>query len=335
MNIRPHIAQRARCTLMAASLALLACTTSSAYAGPLRDWLAERHASRNEETTRTVKDVAYGVDPAQKLDIYLPSQAKRAPVIFMVHGGAWAIGDKQHGRVIENKLRHWLPQGFALISVNYRLLPDAGPIEQAQDVARALTFTQRQATTWGLDPQRFILMGHSAGAHLIGLLAAQPALARNTGAQDWLGSILLDSAALDVVQIMETPHHYRFYDEAFGKDPNYWRQASPLHTLQADAGPMMLVCSTRRADSCAQAGVFAQALAMHQPRVTVLKQDLSHGEINSELGLASAYTQAVDQFIEGLPGLRLVSSQQTVRPDGPATVPGTRRVQPSAPQAAP
>jgi arylformamidase len=190
-----------------------------------------------------------------------------------------------------------------LVSVNYRMLPQTKPLDQAHDVAQALAAAQKQARNWGGDPDRFVLMGHSAGAHLVALLSANPDMATSQGARPWLGSVLLDSAAFDVTQIMQTPKHYGFYDKAFGQDPAYWQAASPAQILKSGAHPMLAVCSSRRADSCAQAQAFvdkAKGLAIQS---SVLTQGMSHSEINQELGKDVAYTQSVDKFLNGLPGL--------------------------------
>ena len=55
-------------------------------------------------------DLAYGKDQAQKIDVYAPPGAKSAPIIFMVHGGAWLIGDKSGVGVVQNKIEHSLYQ---------------------------------------------------------------------------------------------------------------------------------------------------------------------------------------------------------------------------------
>ncbi|HKU93926.1 MAG TPA: alpha/beta hydrolase, partial [Vineibacter sp.] len=98
---------------------------------------------------RVIRDVAYGADPAQRMDVYLPARPRAAPILFMVHGGGWAIGDKAGASVVANKIAKWLPEGFIVISVNYRLLPDAHPLTQADDVASALAAAQSKASSWG------------------------------------------------------------------------------------------------------------------------------------------------------------------------------------------
>ena len=113
-----------------------------------------------------IADVPYGPDPAQRMDVYVPAgttagaSALRAPVIFMVHGGGWRIGDKAMGRVVQEKVNRWVPKGFILISANYRMLPAAPVSAQARDVQAALVAAQQRASTRGGDSGRFILMGH-------------------------------------------------------------------------------------------------------------------------------------------------------------------------------
>lgn len=303
-------------TLFAIMLFMLA--VDMAVAGPLRDRIAERRmAQAHEELSeaedsasgasllpgvQVIRDVAYGRDNEQRFDVYLPTQgqhARNAPVILMVHGGGWKRGDKAERAVIENKVPHWTSQGFIFISTNYRLLPGTGPVEQAEDIAHALAAVQRNAASWGGDPSRVILMGHSAGSHLVALLSASPEKALRLGASPWLGSVLLDSAALDVVKIMEE-RHFPLYDDAFGSDPAYWRRASPYHHLSAGAPPMLAVCSSQRKASCPQAREYAAKAVTLGVRVPVLEQDLSHREINLLLGEPGRYTAAVDAFMRSL-----------------------------------
>jgi acetyl esterase/lipase len=249
---------------------------------------------------RVYRDVAYGEAARQRFDVYAPARTEGAPVIFMVHGGAWRFGDKTHANVIENKVRRWVAAGWVFISTNYRLLPQADALEQARDVARALAAAQRMAAQWGADAHRFVLMGHSAGAHLVALVHGAPTFAAEFGAKPALGAVLLDSAALDVVALMSA-RHARLYDHAFGADPAFWRAASPYHALAAGAPPILAVCSTeRRDDSCAQANAYADRARSLGVRASVLPQPLSHAEINWRLGLEGAYTEAVERFIASL-----------------------------------
>jgi acetyl esterase/lipase len=288
-----------------------------AQGGPLRDLIAQRMAERQASSpdgnparggafdlpsgASVQRDIAYGPDPAERIDVYQPAKAQGAPIVFMVHGGGWSRGDKGMLRSVKNKVTHWVELGYVLVSVNYRVLPDARPIEQASDVAKALAFVQSKAASWGGDASRVVLMGHSAGAHLIALIAADPSIALSQGAQPWVGSIALDSAAYDVPAIMQN-RHFPLYDKAFGgTDAQYWRDASPVYRMKDKlSAPMLLVCSSRRADSCAQARGFATKATSIGGNVKVVPVDMSHAEINDLLGAPGAYTESVASFIRSL-----------------------------------
>lgn len=286
--------------VMAVVTAMLSIGMTNLEAGALRDMLQKRAEARGEAKSqaRTMMDVAYGSDKKQKMDIYLPDTPKNAPVIVMVHGGAWKIGDKRLDRVVENKKARWNPKGIIFVSVNYRLLPDADPVKQADDVAAALAYVQNHAAQWGGDPQKIILMGHSAGGHLVSLISSDPS--RYPALKPWSGTVSLDSAAMNIPDVMERKH-YAFYDEAFGSDPAFWEAASPFHRLSSNAVPMMLVCSTERPDKpCAEMEGYVQkskALGLHP---LVQPEALSHREINENLGLQSDYTDSVESFIRSV-----------------------------------
>ncbi|MCK6416948.1 MAG: alpha/beta hydrolase [Giesbergeria sp.] len=275
----------------------------------LRTRLAERVQERRAPLppdVQKIADLPYGPDARQRMDIYRPSTSTpdpsgaRAPVVFMVHGGGWRNGDKAMPSVVQNKVARWVPRGLIVVSVNYRLLPDTPVAQQAQDVAQALATAQQQAAQWGGDAGRFILMGHSAGAHLVSLINAQPALAQRLGAWPWLGTVALDSAVLNVPQFMRAPH-MPLYDDAFGTNPVYWHALSPFHQWVSGAPPYQFVCSTERPDQpCLQAEAMARHVHTQGGRAEVLPQPLTHGEINAELGLDSDYTRAVEGFMASL-----------------------------------
>ncbi|WP_079435101.1 alpha/beta hydrolase [Zoogloea sp. LCSB751] len=309
MNIPLPPAKPARRRYLLAALGLAA-SPSVARAGPLLDRLRERRAARlaaaDEDAdgslpagARKLTDIAYGPDPAQTFDVYLPAAALGAPVILMVHGGAWNGGDKAMERVVDAKVARWVERDIIFVSTNYRLLPQAPVNVQLRDVARALAAAQQKAPAWGGDPRRFVLMGHSAGAHLVALLAVSPPARFTPPPLPVLGTVALDSAAMDVEAIMNQ-RHLRLYDRPFGTDPSYWRSLSPLHALTPGAAPLLAVCSTQREDACEQARRLANRADELGVQVQVLGEDLHHGAINSQLGLDNAYTRAVERFMAGL-----------------------------------
>ena len=112
-----------------------------------------REGSRQERPVQVatggvaIRNVAYGSDPAQRFDVYLPANPSGAPVVFYVHGGGWANGDKTNPG-LANKLGYWLPKGYAVVSSNYRMVPAAMPLEQARDIASAVALLPGRAREW-------------------------------------------------------------------------------------------------------------------------------------------------------------------------------------------
>ena len=251
------------------------------------------------------RDISYGSADRQKFDVYLPASGYAgAPVIFMVHGGGWAAGDKSGIALGANKVTRWVPKGVIVVSTNYRLIPEADPIEQARDVARSLAAAQSYLGRRGVDRTKWVLMGHSAGAHLVALLTAAPSLADGLEITPWLATIPLDIGAYDVVELMGA-RHASLFDRAFGADPAYWRAASPLHRIDdfPAAHPrasLLLVCSSRRDGLCEKAERFADKCRRAGFRVGVRDEPLGHMRINSALGQSNAYTRAVEAFLSAL-----------------------------------
>ena len=217
----------------------------------------------------------------------------------MLHGGAWRTGDKRNHGVWHNKVTHWGAQGYAFASVNTRLIPDAGPIDQARDLATAMFTIQKLAAQKSIDPEQIILMGHSAGAHVAALLAVRQDLQNQAGMRPWKATILLDTAALDVPAILQNDPA-RLYRQAFGSDQAYWAASSPSTHLDQQDGPFLIVCSSERRASSPAAKRFAQKSSANRITTTILPVQLGHAGINRHLGKPNGYTQAVDKWIKSL-----------------------------------
>ncbi|MNG48782.1 Phenmedipham hydrolase [compost metagenome] len=275
------------------SIFILLCFNPSAY--------SNYFATHVLNKTKSLKNIAYGPHPQQAMDVYFPTQPLTdktpAPLIVMVHGGAWTIGDKNNAAVVKHKVDYWSKQGWIFISINYRLVPNATLQQQTQDIAEALIYIQNQAPNWHADSKRLVLMGHSAGAHLVSLLTTRP-LWLTSQPQPWRATVALDSAAYHVEKIMQNRHSH-FYDQAFSDQPSNWKALSPISQLRQTLPAFLAVCSTTRPDQpCTQAQQFIQQAQKLGTKAQLLPLPLSHIEINKSLGKNNPYTQAVDQFIQ-------------------------------------
>ena len=121
---------------------------------------------------RRVCDIAYGPDPKQTVDIYLPqaSAPDGAPVLVFAHGGAWTNGYKEWMGLLAPAITS---AGAALVSVSYRLAPQHKWDDIVDDCRKALAWVHQHIGEHGGDPQRIVIGGHSAGGHLMMLTALQ------------------------------------------------------------------------------------------------------------------------------------------------------------------
>jgi acetyl esterase/lipase len=114
----------------------------------------------------TIKDISYGPNGSQKLDLGLPAnRTASTPLIVVVHGGGWATGDKNELTWLLNGMKQ---RGFAVANINYRLTlntPDNYKM-QLDDVDSAVQFTLRKSSTYTFNGQKLYIVGHSAGGHL-------------------------------------------------------------------------------------------------------------------------------------------------------------------------
>ncbi len=127
----------------------------------------------------TTRDIVYGMagDVSLLLDFYEPTQSRaERPLIIWVHGGAWRSGSKADVPIV--RLRD---QGFAIASVDYRLSPVAKFPAQIHDIKTAIRYLRVNADRFGVDANRFVLAGNSAGGHLAVLAGVTDGVAELSG----------------------------------------------------------------------------------------------------------------------------------------------------------
>ena len=263
-----------------------------------------------EEPVRVQRGVAYvegGAGALQSLDVYAPSEApaRARPVIVFVHGGGWRLGDK---RSAVRAGEYFAGQGFVFLSVNYRLSPAVTHPAHVGDVVAALAWARANGAGLGGDPERLVVMGHSAGAHLAALAAldAQRLKAVGLTPAAVAGVVLLDGAGYDIPrQIDELGSGFdrRLYEAAFGEDRETWRDASPLtHVRPEAASAAYLILHVGRRAARIQAEAFGAALVAAGGRAEVVEAaGKTHRTINRELGQADdEVTARVLAFLKAL-----------------------------------
>jgi arylformamidase len=214
------------------------------------------------------------------------------PVVVMIHGGGWRFGDKANEGVVGHKPAWLTDRGFVYVPINYRLTPGASHPSQIEDVAAAVAWVRRHIANFGGDPERIILVGHSAGAHLAALAAMHPEYLPAAGVphDSIAGVVLIDGAGYDLPRALSTMHSSRlreWTEAAFGTDPDGLREASPITHVGTSPTmpPVLLLHTTHRTAPAEQAQALSEAVRNHGGVATVYAvDDKSHLSIMRDLG---------------------------------------------------
>jgi acetyl esterase/lipase len=235
-----------------ALLALVGLATSTLAADPTPTQPPAKQKDKEKEPrpdmtavlakdTVVKKDVAFGKDEKQKLDVYSPKNGKDCPIVIFVHRGEWTTGDKSE---VSYKPKFFNENGVVFISTNYRLYPDAKFPAHAEDVALAVRWAVDHAAEFGGDPKKIILMGHSAGCHLVTLVSLDPKYlaAVKLKPSDLRGVVAWSGGAYDLVaKVAEGGSYKQHITNAFGPDEAVWKDASPVtHAKNAAKSPPFL-----------------------------------------------------------------------------------------------
>jgi acetyl esterase/lipase len=229
-----------------------------------------------------VRNVVYYSGPGaddrrHRLDLFVPRGRPGFPVVVLVHGGAWMFGDKSCCGLYSAVGEFLASQGVGAVLPNYRLSPGVKHPEHVEDVARAVAWTKRHVGDHGGDPDRLFLAGHSAGGHLVALLATDETFLKAEGlrAADIKGVIALSgvyripAGKFDTTLGGATPLAFRVdevaplrgsgddggkpwtdsglplsvnvFGPAFGDDPKVRAAASPVNHVRPGLPPFLLL----------------------------------------------------------------------------------------------
>jgi acetyl esterase/lipase len=181
-----------------------------------------------EASLKADRDIAYGSDPLQKLDVVWDGKtAGNRPVLVFVHGGGFTAGDKHApGQFSNDNLMKWASeQGMVGVDINYRLAPKNKYPDAVMDARDALAWVAKNAAKYGGDPDRIFMWGHSAGASLVGLYVSHPQYHYKQG-----GGI--------IGAVMTSGGYEARPSDFFGKDPETIKAASSVEGLKATKIPL-------------------------------------------------------------------------------------------------
>ncbi len=198
---------------------------------------------------RVHKNVNYAANASEaySLNIYhQKDNLKNQDVIIFIHGGSWSSGKKE--------TYWWLGRNLAKNNVvtaiiNYPLAPNATYKEMALASAQAVKWVQDSIATYGGNPQRIFLMGHSAGGHLAELINADPQYFKTLGINNPIkGIILNDAFGLDMEEYLSKAEKDSYYDDfvrTFSSDKKTWQMGSPLFYVNQINNPHLILYGSK------------------------------------------------------------------------------------------
>lgn len=188
-----------------------------------------------------------GIDPSLlSLDVYPAPGDGPAPAVVFVHGGGWVIGDKSGIATAPFALDFFADEGFSVVSTNYRLITDPGSPnatwdDQPTDVAAAVAWVSEHADELCIDAERIVLIGHSAGAHIVALVGSDGSYleAEGLGLSSLSDVVSLDVNAYDIPWAIDNaashglPSSSMSLQQIFTMDRAQHVAASPISHLDA------------------------------------------------------------------------------------------------------
>jgi arylformamidase len=214
------------------------------------------------------------VESFPELNVFKTRKSKNNPVVIFIHGGSWNEGNKNIYGFLG---RNFAKKGIVTVIANYTLSPDGSYDTMAKEVAAVIKWTYENIEKHNGNPNQIFLMGHSAGGHLIALVGTNPKYLENTNLIK--GIILNDAAGLDMNSFLEKypPTKNRNYDVTWTKNPENWKDASPIYFLSEKTPPIFMITGTNTYPSIiSQNKDFVKKLNTFQPSVKINYQSKKH-----------------------------------------------------------
>ncbi|MCC3332193.1 alpha/beta hydrolase [Nocardia abscessus] len=200
----------------------------------LMELFAPLHEANDYRAPEIERDLVYGPDPRNRLDLHTAREAGSSrPVVLFVHGGGFVSGDKSDPALpYYDNVGGWaVRHGMVAVTMTYRLAPQNKWPAAAEDIASAIAWTREHAGDFGGDPDKIVLIGHSAGgAHVSSFVAGHA----GTDPADIAGAVML-SGIYDPPTAEQNALLHAYY----GDDPEKHVEQSALSGLVASDVPML------------------------------------------------------------------------------------------------
>ena len=231
--------------------------------------------------------VAFGPSAEETLDIF-PAERAGAPIQLFIHGGYWRILTRTENSFAAEAL---VPAGATVVVINYALAPHVSLDEIVRQCRAAIAWTWKNARSFGADPDRLFISGHSAGGHLVGMMLATD-WERDFGAP---ADVVKGAAAVSGLYDLR-PVSKSFVNEWLNLDEAAALRNSPLLNLPRHGCPLIVSYGERdTAEFRRQSDAYLAAWrAKGHPGVYVDMPGFHHFDVMNEIANpASALARAV------------------------------------------
>jgi len=212
--------------------ALAAAALPAAADNPVTIFTPFNVADAMDKGVEKIADIPYADGARKKLDMYRPEKpGGLSPVVMFIYGGSWRAGDKFEYEFVGRALA---AAGFLTIIADYRLWPEVKYPDFLDDNAQAMKWIQDNVESYGGDPKRFFVAGHSAGAYNAIMLGLDGSFRRDFNVTMPIRAIAGISGPYNFY-----PFEYEQVRDTFGSAPNP-EGTQPVNLVTADAPPIFL-----------------------------------------------------------------------------------------------
>jgi acetyl esterase/lipase len=240
-------------------------------------------ASPMKKVTLQYKSIENVAQNLLSLDIYYKDDFRNKPVVFFVHGGSLLVGDKANENVYKAKSEYFTENGYIFVSVNYRLSPAAMYPAHITDIADAFMYIYKSIEKYGGDKGSINIMGHSAGAHMVSLLATNEKYITQAGGSF---SLMKACVSLDTEQY-NTATEDENYVKTIGTSKELIDDAAPLKHVESSKGipPFLTFYGQGRERRMELQQPFIDKLkSCFVPAACILASGDTHEDVNAEIG---------------------------------------------------
>ena len=248
-----------------------------------------------DPATNVTRDLSYGPDERNRLDVFVQGGAANAPVLVYLHGGGFVMGDKhtEGSPFYSNVGEYAARQGWVGVPMTYRLAPANKFPSGAEDIAAAVQWLRDNVGQYGGSPDKIVLSGQSAGASHVAAYVAHKRF--HVAERGGLAGAVMQSGIYDTLNTNPNDFHRAYY----GEERAMWGPASMEAGLINSEIPLLFTVSELDpADFQVAAARLVGEWAAAKNEFAPVQRLLGHNHVSPALSLGSSVTDVEELIAE-------------------------------------